>query len=550
MVAAAALVLSACSGKPPPEPNPAPTAALAFAVPGRGAKVQFVEHEAERAVYKGQLIGPDRKAKTLAGEASGRMAVTLGSDADQVEFTLVQPANAVTVRYSIPDGSTGTMKVNADGALVKELPLTSKYSWFYGGFPFTNNPADGSAHHFYDHTRALLGRDFPAGTKIALKCVCTIDLADFELVAAPLTRPAGSASVVDFGADPTGTRDSTEAFEAALKAGDDVWIPPGTFKVAKHLMVGSEKLRGAGMWHSTLQGEGVGVYGKSAGVQLSDFAIIGEVTERDDKAQLNGVGGALGQSLVENLFIQHTKVGMWLDGPFDGLIVRGNRILDTTADGLNLHQGISNTIVEHNLIRNTGDDGLAMWSDQNPNHRNAFRHNTVQLPLLANGIGIYGGHDNEIAGNVIADILIEGAGIQVANRFSGTVPLDGVTTLRDNTILRGGSRFAAISADVGAIFLFGKDSPITGTIKLSGNTSLDSSFSGLHLYASRIADVQVDGLTVERPGTVGVQIQSMGAATVTRSRVAGGVYLCADGQPFTLTATESQGLDAPKCAGI
>ncbi|HCU51192.1 MAG TPA: mycodextranase, partial [Micromonosporaceae bacterium] len=217
---------------------------------------------------------------------------------------------------------------------------------------------------------------------------------------------------------------------------------------------------------------------------------------------------------------------------------------------LNLHQGISNTIVEHNLIRNTGDDGLAMWSDQNPNHRNAFRHNTVQLPLLANGIGIYGGHDNEIAGNVIADILIEGAGIQVANRFSGTVPLDGVTTLRDNTILRGGSRFAAISADVGAIFLFGKDSPITGTIKLSGNTSLDSSFSGLHLYASRIADVQVDGLTVERPGTVGVQIQSMGAATVTRSRVAGGVYLCADGQPFTLTATESQGLDAPKCAGI
>jgi len=230
--------------------------------------------------------------------------------------------------------------------------------------------------------------------------------------------------------------------------------------------------------------------------------------------------------------------------------VRGNRIFDTTADGLNLHQGISDAIVEHNVLRNTGDDALAMWSDQNPNHHNVFRNNTAQLPMLANGIGIYGGHDNLVTGNVVADVLLEGAGIQIANRFSGTVALSGTTKVMENTVLRGGSKFAGIQADVGAIFLFGKDSPITGIVELTGNRVLDSSYSGLHLYAQRIEDVRIDDLVVERPGTVGMQIQSMGSTKINKSRIAGGVFLCADLLPFVLTVTNSEGLDSPNCSGI
>src|SRR5690349_1116464 len=186
--------LAACS-QAPAEPKPVPKAELAFAVAGRGAQVSFVEYEAETADFKGTLIGPERAAKTLAGEASGRMAVTL-ADSDQVTFTLVQAANAITVRASIADGTSGVRRVSTDGALLKELPLTSKYSWFYGAFPFTNNPGDGSAHHFYDHSRALLGRSLPAGTKVSLSCRCTIDVADFEQVAEALPQPAGSKSIV------------------------------------------------------------------------------------------------------------------------------------------------------------------------------------------------------------------------------------------------------------------------------------------------------------------------------------------------------------------
>jgi hypothetical protein len=511
----------------------------AFTVAGRGARVQFTEYEAEAAVYKGRLIGPDRAAKTLAAEASGHMAVTLGVG-DRVEFALERPANAITVRYSVPDGPTGTLHVAG-----LELPLTARYSWFYGGYPFTNDAKDGSPHHFYDSVRALLPRRYQAGEKVVLECVCTVDLADFEEVDPPL--PQTGLSIVDEGADPTGVRDSSDAVEAALRKGREIWIPPGTFKVTRHLMVGSATIRGAGMWHSVLTGAGVGVYGTGQGVHLSDFAIVGEVTDRVDTAQLNGIGGAMGgDSVIERLFIQHTKVGMWFDGPFDGLTVRGCRITDTTADGINLHRGISHATVEDTVVRNTGDDGLAMWSDQEPNHDNTFRHNTIQLPMLANGIGIYGGRDNLLEANVIADTLVEGAGIQVANRFSGTVPLEGTITLRDNTVLRGGSRFPGVG-DVGAIFLYGKDSPILAVIVLDGDEVADSSYSGLHLFALRIADVRIMRLRITRPGTAGLRIQSSGAASVAHSHVEGGVDVCL---PFALDVTTSEGLDTPGCKGI
>ena len=75
-------------------------------VAGRGATVGFVEQEAETAHTDGTVIGPGTDAYTLAAEASGRSAVSL-APGQFVEFTLPRAANAITVRYSIPDAPTG-----------------------------------------------------------------------------------------------------------------------------------------------------------------------------------------------------------------------------------------------------------------------------------------------------------------------------------------------------------------------------------------------------------------------------------------------------------
>jgi hypothetical protein len=75
-------------------------------VAGRGARVDFLEQEAERAATNGTVIGPGRDAYTLPAEASGRSAVRLAKG-QYVEFTLPRAANALTVRYSIPDAPSG-----------------------------------------------------------------------------------------------------------------------------------------------------------------------------------------------------------------------------------------------------------------------------------------------------------------------------------------------------------------------------------------------------------------------------------------------------------
>ncbi|MEC4015834.1 hypothetical protein [Streptomyces sp. H27-D2] len=78
-----------------------------------------------------------------------------------------------------------------------------------------------------------------------------------------------------------------------------------------------------------------------------------------DSDQVNGVGGALSDSTVSNLWIEHTKRAFWLDGPFDNLRITGTRMRDVTADGLNFRKGVTNSSVTQSHVRNSGDDGLA-----------------------------------------------------------------------------------------------------------------------------------------------------------------------------------------------
>ncbi|MFC4033225.1 mycodextranase, partial [Streptomyces polygonati] len=84
---------ASAAGVPAPSP---------IGISGRGANVPFTEQEAEYAATNGTLIGPDRLYGHLPSEASGRQAVTLSGVGQYVEFTLTKPANAMSLRYSLP----------------------------------------------------------------------------------------------------------------------------------------------------------------------------------------------------------------------------------------------------------------------------------------------------------------------------------------------------------------------------------------------------------------------------------------------------------------
>lgn len=526
---------------------------------GRGATVPFIEHEAENVVTTGTVIGPNRTEGTVASESSGRRAVEVRSG-QYVEFTLTAPANSIVARVSIPDSAGGTgldgaLALSVDGAAAGTLPVTSRYGWYYGSYPFTNDPGAGRQHHFYDESRKLLGQTYPAGTKIRLSYgagtvpAYTVDLADFENVAAPAAQPANSVSVTSYGADPTGAGDAGPAFDQAVTAarssGRTVWIPAGTFTVNRHVVLDNVTVRGAGPWHSVVRGDGVGMYGRyvadggpSQNVHIADFAIIGEVKERNDSAQVNAVGGAMSNSSVTNIWMQHTKVGAWMDGPFTNFTFRGNRVLDQTADGLNLHDGVTNSTVTNNFVRNSGDDGLALWAERNQETNNKYTFNTVIAPILANAIAIYGGRDITVSDNVVADTQTQGGGLHFANRFNA-VPVAGTFTVARNTTVRSGVLDPNWQFGVGAIWFDARDSQMTATINVTDLRLIDSSYEAIHIMGSGVTGLHFDGVRIEGAGTFALQLQTTGAATFRNVVATGigrrGIYNCQGGNAFAIT---------------
>jgi hypothetical protein len=573
-------------------------------VEGRGAAVSFAEQEAENAVHTGELLSasadgdiasydPDRRgneqraAYTLSGEASGRDAVRLDRG-EHVEFTLTRAANAITVRYSIPDAPQGggirsPLRVTVDGRHAQEMTLTSEYAWLYADYPFSNDPNSDWLHpdwwrpptesqekphrpnHFYDEQRLLLRKTYRAGDKVRLTVPAgaradwtVIDLLDYEYVPKPTSRPRDAIPVTLFGADPTGRRDSSRAFDAAIafakllarwdrRREAVVYIPQGTFKVTRHIIVDDVAVVGAGNWHSIVTGpatprtdpapdpecpwcepsrtDSVGFYGKwaqqggSDDVRLADFAIVGEIKERVDTDEVNGVGGSLSDSVIERLYIQHTKVGIWLDGPGHDLLVRDNIVVDQMADGINIRKGWRDVRATNNFFRNTGDDAMAMWSNVAKDVGNRFDHNTIQTPVLANGIAIYGGEDNTVSDNLIADPVREGSALHAGYRHVST-DFSGHLTFARNTTVRAGTRELNWDIGVGAIWFYALEGHMDAAFRVLDSDFLDVGYNAIQFVSEwavkddyGIEHVTVKDVRVDGAGTNVVNARAFGSAS-------------------------------------
>jgi hypothetical protein len=573
--------------------SPAGAAGISpFDIVGRGATVPFVEQEAESVAHNGSRIGPTRFYGTLPSEASGREAVTLDAVGEYVEFTLTEPANAVTFRYSIPDTANGSgrdagIDLRANGSLVKAVPVTSKYGWYYGGYPFNNNPGDTNPHHFYDEARTMFGTTYAIGTKIRLQVSSTaqspsftIDLADFELVGAPLAKPTNAIDVVtDFGADASGGSDSTARFQAAVNAGAaqgrPVWVPPGTFTLWDHVIVDRVTLQGAGPWYSVLGGRhptdrkrAVGIYGKfngqggpSQNVVVKNLAVIGDIQERVDDDQVNAFGGAMSNSTIDNVWMQHTKVGAWMDGPMDRFTIKNSRILDQTADGVNLHIGVTNSTVTNTFLRNTGDDALAMWAEGIANVDNSFTHNTIGTVLLANHLVSYGGRNITISDNVVADSISNGGGIHVANRYpgvSGSTGVSGTWTIARNTLIRTGNSDFNWNFGVGAIWFSALGGAWNNpTVNITDTDILDSSYAALHWIEGLTTGINLSNINIVGAGTYALQVQAPSQVTFNNVRASGiaqpnPIHNCV-GPSFQITRTGTNTgwyADPPACTGV
>lgn len=499
------------------------TVAGATALASRGATVPYQELEAEDGVTNAQVLSPSRQYLTVESESSGRRAVKLTQTGHYVQWTAPKAANSIVIRYSMPDapgggGTSGTLSLYVNGTKSGTLALSSRYAWTYGEYPYHDNPSGGEGHRFYDESRFLTAA-IPAGATVRLQkdagdtaAYYTIDLINLEEAEAAYSMPANFVSITSFGAVAGDNGDDTQAIRDAIqnakstgKAG--VWIPAGVFRMNDRVNVSGVQIRGAGMWHTTLQGTGGkgGFYGVGGGITIADLAIFGDSLNRNDGADHAAFEGNFGTgSLIQNVWVEHMKVGFWLQSGTDGLYMAGGRIRNTWADGVNFHGGVKNTTVSHFSVRNTGDDAFAMWSDGTPNENSMFRYNTAQVPVLANAYAIYGGKDNKVWDNIGSDTVTASAGIVISTRFNA-IPFSGTTEARRNTLNRTGGWERNWNTSFGGLWIYAENQSITSPIVIDQLQLNSSTYEGIKLsYNQTISNLSVSNVSIDGAGTYGL----------------------------------------------
>jgi hypothetical protein len=162
-----------------------------------------------------------------------------------------------------------------------------------------------------------------------------------------------------------------------------------------------------------------------------------------------------------------------------------------------------------------------MWAESRggttpTNARNAFEHNTIQTPTLANGIAIYGGTDITVANNLVADTIREGSALHAGSRF-GAHPFAGTLTFKDNTTVRAGTYELNWNIGLGSIWIFALEGSISG-IRVTGDHYLDSTYNAILLVSDwgvkdlySLSDVAFTDVRVDGTGT-----------SVLSARIAGG----------------------------
>jgi hypothetical protein len=336
--------------------------------------------------------------------------------------------------------------------------------------------------------------------------------------------------VTSYGADPTGVNDSTSAFNQAISAakaaGESVWIPQGTFLISSPLQVTAATIEGAGDWYSQIKtNEFIDNTSAVAGpINLSGFAILGSTVGRHDDSSANAINGSLGSGwTVNGLWIQDTNVGLWLQFGNSNCTVENSVIESTDADGVNFNGNATNCTVKNNFIRNTGDDSLAIWSYPTADSNITFANNTIVQPSLANGIADYGGSNNTISNNVIADTNALGSGLTISNEefLSPFTPLSGTITVSGNYLIRTGAYNPNWDHPMGAVQFDAYDSAFTNvTVNYSGGAILDSPYEAFEYVSGSgngyaVTGVNVSNVNVQNVGTVVNQAETSGSASLS-----------------------------------
>ncbi|MEV7479744.1 discoidin domain-containing protein [Streptomyces halstedii] len=473
---------------------------------GRGANMPYDMYEAEDGTTGGgaKVVGPNRTVGDIAGEASGRKAVTLESTGQYVEFTTRASTNTLVTRFSVPDAPGGggidsTLNVYVDGTFLKAVDLTSKYAWLYGNETAPgNSPSAGAPRHIYDEANLMLGRTVPAGSRIRLQkdaantSTYAIDFISLEQVAqvpnpdpATYTVPAGFTHQ-----DVQNALDKVRMDTTGTLKG--VYLPAGDYQTASKFQVYGKAVRvvGAGPWFtrfhapSTQENTDIGfrAEGSAKGSSFANFAYFGNYTSRIDGPGKVFDFSNVSDIVIDNIWNEHMVCLYW-GANTDSVTIKNSRIRNMFADGINMTNGSTDNHVTNNEARATGDDSFALFSAIDSGgadmKNNVYENLTSILTWRAAGLAVYGGYDNTFRNIHIADTLVY-SGITVSSLDFG-YPMNGFgtgpTEIENVSVVRSGGHFWGSQTFPG-IWLFSASKVFQG-IRISHVDIVDPTYSGV-----------------------------------------------------------------------
>ena len=428
-----------------------------------GATVPYTRYEAEEASRSdGTMLERSDDLESTAIEASGQSYVALKGKNSSVDFTASTAANALDLRFTLPDHKSGQVQVYINNDLAATLTLSSETAWQY---VYKENVYDeptlapGTAHarFRFDEVHTLLNGQVQKGDHVRIVKVDQndteygIDFIELEQAAPAIERPEGAVSIADYNSAKPGDGVADDdalisAMDAAANTSSKVvYIPAGTWEFSRKIGIDHPGLtfQGAGLWYTNIfftsdQREGGGiVFNPGASNEtLTDFYMSSNLKSRfGEGAQYKGFAGAAGANTrVANVWVEHFECGFWM-GDYrehkfmtytDGMAIENSRIRNNFADGVNFVQGTKNSTVRNSSVRGNGDDSLASWasndlrsqSDADASKFNSFIGNTIELGWRAGGIGLFGGEGHVVKDNLIVNNF-SGAGIRISTVFEG-----------------------------------------------------------------------------------------------------------------------------------
>lgn len=473
---------------------------------GRGANLPFDTYEAEDGAAGGGAVavGPNRVVGDLAGEASGRRAVTLGQTGSYVEWTTRASTNSLVVRFSMPDaagggGTTGSLAVYVDGDFVKNIDLTSRYAWLYGNEASPGNqPGQGAPRHIYDEASTLLGRTVPAGSTIRLQKTAsnpgpyTVDFVDLEQATAQ-ANPDPARYVEPNGFTHQAVQDALDRVRMdTTGALAGVYLPAGDYQTSNKFQVYGKAVDvvGAGPWFTRFhapagqENTDIGFRAESSanGSTFRGFAYFGNYTSRIDGPGKVFDFANVSDMTIDDIWVEHMICMFWAAN-MDSSEITNSRIRNTFADALNMTNGSADNHVHNNQARGTGDDSFALFaatdSGGSGQRGNVFENLTSTNTWRAAGLAVYGGQDNTFRNIYIADTLVY-SGVTISSLDFG-YPMEGFgpapTTFEGISVVRSGGHFWGAQV-FPAVWLFSASEPFRA-IRVNDLDITDPTYSGI-----------------------------------------------------------------------